>query len=246
MIPDTVRAYVAGLFDGEGCLYFPTKFWGYLLDASITNTNLNCLLFVQSLYGGSIQAKNNHNVKCYGLHIRKKETLKHFIEDIYSYSIVKKEILQKGANILGISPLIKQHSINTIKAYVAGLIDGEGTITVHHHGRKIGQKSQYLPFICIGNTNKQCLEFVQKYYYGHITTRKKRQDRKIAYDWNIEGYKRTNRLLNDILPFLQIKKRQAQLLIEYQIFNRTTSELTEEKRQFINSIRSLNFHPTLL
>lgn len=54
IVPNETLAYVAGLFDGEGCVYSADIRGDMLVRAVIANTNRQVLEFVQSIFGGGI------------------------------------------------------------------------------------------------------------------------------------------------------------------------------------------------
>lgn len=50
-------AYTAGLFDGEGCIYFNKRLKGHhipQLFVTVTNTDLDVLYWLKETYGGSV------------------------------------------------------------------------------------------------------------------------------------------------------------------------------------------------
>lgn len=84
-------AYVAGIFDGEGCVSFIKKERTYFIRIHITNTNRELLDHIQSLFGGSI-------FKCYRGNEKYKDRYDwvlgwtkavEFLEIIYPWLIVK-------------------------------------------------------------------------------------------------------------------------------------------------------------
>ena len=50
----TEIAYIAGFFDGEGCIRIKETFSSHYLIVHITNTNRAILEYIKSLFGGSI------------------------------------------------------------------------------------------------------------------------------------------------------------------------------------------------
>jgi hypothetical protein len=101
----------------------------------------------------------------------------------------------------------------TDKAYLAGLIDGEGHIGLYIVRK---EKKGFRPAIGIANTNLKVLEWVKSNYEGCLSTQRFIDTtRKTVYSWSIGSKSKCLRLLNDVLPYLRIKKEQAVLLIEY-------------------------------
>jgi len=96
-------------------------------------------------------------------------------------------------------------------AYLAGLIDGEGTITVVKE-----VKGTARPTLVIVNTNKEVLQWVKDnlnqgnlYNKGH-----EKEGWKDRWAWSSRG-KHIKPILENILPFLKIKHQQAKLVLEF-------------------------------
>lgn len=107
----------------------------------------------------------------------------------------------------------------TDKAYIAGLIDGEGCICIakrkNGHFPKAGKPWYYQPIVTISNTDKRMLDFVVNRYKGWITKPKpQKSHRKQIYSWFISG-ELMRSFLRDILPYLVIKRRQAEITLSF-------------------------------
>jgi len=112
-------------------------------------------------------------------------------------------------------------------AYIAGFIDGEGSIGLTKMHQKYEGKEYdkivYYPRLTISNTNKVALEWIQRVLGGgHIHV--SRQKGKIMGKWPKKGdvfyfamYKRDMLItvLTKIIPFLHVKKKHAELLLEW-------------------------------
>ena len=102
----------------------------------------------------------------------------------------------------------------TISAYLAGIIDGEGSICIV---RKFGPRSKnpsFLIRISVGMSCLQIIEFLQENFRGSIHKEKKKLNRKQMYRWNIQGNKAAN-FLEAIRPFLIEKKEKAKIAMEF-------------------------------
>ena len=92
------------------------------------------------------------------------------------------------------------------KGYIAGLIDGEGSILLK------GNQYTPAPYLQIVNTNKKCLEYIQKALKaGTVTVRKGngKENWKKCYIWRAHTNLQALKILEAILPFLIIKKELA-------------------------------------
>lgn len=144
---------------------------------------------------------------------------------------------------------------NEQKAYLAGLIDGEGCISVTLDSYKV--KGKWIHFsrkVYISNTNLELLKKVQKITgIGTISLSTKSQKNKLyhnnwksVYNWAIYG-KGIKIFLPEILPYLIAKKRQAELLLEFQQMTKgqgygsfLTPELKERRIEITKEMKQLN------
>jgi len=98
------KAWFAGFFDGEGSIY--TKVVGkskYLyLRIEITLSDLDILERYKYFFGGTIyeRKKYTNKKKCYSYIIGDNEYMKLFLENILNYSILKKQQIVVGIELL--------------------------------------------------------------------------------------------------------------------------------------------------
>jgi len=111
-------------------------------------------------------------------------------------------------------------------AYLAGLIDGEGSIFVARSGDKL-----HCLIVAVANTNKLILEYCQNVFQvGHINKNKRRNPQhKDAWVWKTTG-NGAKKVLRYVYPFLRIKEPQAKLALMYPV-HKTTKAFTEEEKQ---------------
>ncbi len=94
-------------------------------------------------------------------------------------------------------------------AYIAGLIDGGGSIMV-----SAANKGIYRSRVTITNTNKEVLDgVVQTLDCGKVYVSHDNPPNKIVY-YVLFYAKESRKILPLLLPFLKIKKRQAELLLK--------------------------------
>lgn len=125
-------------------------------------------------------------------------------------------------------------------AYLAGIIDGEGCISIYK------RNGYYVPSISISNTNETLIVHIKKIldqnnigYCVEFQHRKERGNRKPAWLIRIESRPRVISLLNFVFPYLVGKLSQAKLVYEFcQTDGRKEEYINIEET--ITDIRSLN------
>lgn len=110
----------------------------------------------------------------------------------------------------------------TEKAYLAGLIDGEGYIGILKSMR--GNKKHftsakdylYCPIFKVAMTYKPVIEYLHQRYGGTFNSRKRsvNPNWKDAYDWVIKNAK-VMLILNEIYPYMKVKRREVEILREF-------------------------------
>lgn len=127
------------------------------------------------------------------------------------------------------------------KAYVAGIVDGEGTVTLMKHHKN----ETHIPFVGIANNNLELLKWVKSLVGGNICSKKKKLPHHAdSYVLNIRQ-DRALRFLNEIKQYLIIKRQQAELITaKYKsVTNRAgryTPEMLAKKEELVAEIRRLN------
>jgi hypothetical protein len=122
--------------------------------------------------------------------------------------------------------------IETDKAYLAGIIDGEGCICFHKtHKNDVIRNSSYCPRVRITNTNKPLLDWVMVTVgLGNVRRMKMYPSNNIpGYEWYING-KRCAGLLIELLPYLKVKKLQADVVIRFSETMIPRSEVVRGKK----------------
>ena len=90
-------------------------------------------------------------------------------------------------------------------AYIAGLLDGEGTVSI---------TSQLDLRVCIRNTNRAVLDWIKSVIgEGNIYGDKRRE--KVCYSLELSSNKAAH-FLKSVYPYLRIKKLQAKVALEFQ------------------------------
>lgn len=95
-------------------------------------------------------------------------------------------------------------------AYIAGIVDGEGCI-----GLTRMKQTRIVMRVSVAMTDKIIPEWLDAEFGGTLSVRNTRPGWKTRYDWNIYSQKALV-FLKQVLPFLVIKKGQAELAITFQ------------------------------
>ena len=97
------------------------------------------------------------------------------------------------------------------KEYIAGYFDGEGCVRLTTS--KTGTGGIH---VFITNTYRPFLIYLKGVYGGNTTTRNKENEKhKTCYQWRLSNKKEALVFLIDILPFLNEKREQAEIAIDY-------------------------------
>jgi hypothetical protein len=103
-------------------------------------------------------------------------------------------------------------------AYLAGFIDGEGCFSITHNRNGSPKGFGYTARICIVSTNRGILEWIVQNFGGSILNRNPKNWKsnwKKSYEWRFTSIKPMESLLLGLLPYLIVKKEQANTLLKY-------------------------------
>ena len=128
---------------------------------------------------------------------------------------------------------------NDEATYLAGFMDGEGSIILH---RRSDTKNVSLR-VSIANTFLPIIETIREMTQlgTVITTIRENQKHKTAYHWNTNSDAAVS-FLEQIAPYLRVKKAQAELAIQFQSGMRDPSTKTNRDWQTdcLTKMKSLN------
>ena len=129
------------------------------------------------------------------------------------------------------------------EAYVAGIIDGEGTITLTRQ-----RANEYRsPVVSVSSTTLEILEYLKQHYGGCISKHKVYQDHhKQAWSWKVERSS-SYKILQDIQPYLLCpeKKHRCELILStYQSVTPRNGRYTEEMKTLKENFEYQFFHPS--
>ncbi len=179
--------------------------------------------------------------------------------NILTYDLLKQEYVDKGKTMQEIANnvgccfttiwyyLRKKHnfptqikiqenkiaSINEILiAYLAGLIDGDGSIQIN----KRHKKTEYLASLKICMTNKKIIEWLKDNFGGTIYNWKQKFPNRDMYNWSLNAQE-SSILLKRTLPYLIVKKQQALNLIVFSNtllnYGKKLTKTIQEKRELL-------------
>jgi hypothetical protein len=134
-------------------------------------------------------------------------------------------------------------------AYLAGIIDGEGCIYIQRRKTKCGWS--YFPRFQVTNTNRNLMEWIKNTFGGLIYDKPRKH---INPKWKMQIEWFTTRELLDkllifIIPYLVIKRKQAEIMIEFRnSFKKTKrgqtvpEDIQDYRLSCMNKIKELNQH----
>ena len=128
------------------------------------------------------------------------------------------------------------------KGYIAGFLDGEGSICIHKHAT-----IHYCLSISFYNTHKPVIDFIGKKlgYKSFKRTEDKRRDelhKKTNYVIYIKKNSDSLDFLNKILPYLIIKSEQAKISIKFleAVLNRKEYKYTDKLIKKLGEYEKMN------
>ena len=141
---------------------------------------------------------------------------------------------------------------NVDRAYLAGFIDGEGSIglysTNYPKQKKMGWSPSFFSRIMVGNNDPGVIQFLKEKYGGWIGLEKRPPFNPI-WRYNASG-KICDHILRDIVPYLKQKKERALILIHYYQNRKKLSwnekEAIRMKFVALNGISGKSHHPQRL
>jgi len=124
---------------------------------------------------------------------------------------------KRGKHHRLISSYVKEQTTGDLfhddRVYLAAIIDGEGTITVIIENRRDGTLT---PHISISGTDGNLLRWLKtRLRSGYYVREDKYPQRKPIWRVRIEGLLNVKILLEQIVQFLIVKRKQAELLLEF-------------------------------
>ena len=98
-------------------------------------------------------------------------------------------------------------------AYAAGLMDAEGCFSIYKP-KSSGKTTSYQARIVLSSIELSLIKWLVETFGGFYTTHRPNKGR-VWYQWNINSHKAAAKFLSGILPYLRIKKSEAEVLEEF-------------------------------
>ena len=143
----------------------------------------------------------------------------------------------------------------TILAYLAGIVDGEGSISIGSYSMSSIGTPQFTTYLCICNTNKDMIDWLVDNFgtkcIPYTNNQLSKNSRLPVWRWQITGDKLLH-ICELILPYIVAKRRQVEIMIEMRkTFKERTyikgqrgpkisEELIARRQSLIKEIRSLH------
>jgi len=110
-------------------------------------------------------------------------------------------------------------------AYLAGIVDGEGSLCIYRvNPAKYNryQSPNFRSVLNISNTKKELFDWIEE-NFGNLNKSKKHRrsmfkknstHERWIYEWVVQGHRLVD-ICTQLLPYLVLKKRQAELILEF-------------------------------
>lgn len=122
---------------------------------------------------------------------------------------------------------------DTLLAYFAGFLDGEGHIAIGLNRSPKGKRRWYLRFAC-HQVNPEPLLMLRKTFGGSIQKTVRSGTYRTIYEW-VATSRDAEKAIQALLPFLIVKKEEALLAVEFQALlldiHGRRPELTSEQEE---------------
>lgn len=248
-----IMAYVAGLIDGDGYLGIKAGPRGKVVPViQFYNSNKQSAIYLNTLFGGTIaeQKPKKLNYKIvYAWILQGENDCKNFLSKVMQYLIVKKDsaelLLQFLTNNDSLRNYIEESKqlnqirktfdfkiVNLVRknsncsffwAYVAGIMDTDGSFSIERHVRKAGKDRmkndliKYRPKILLTMVTEKSVNYILSNceYGGFSIVKANTALRKSAFRFSIQARLEAIEFLKKTIPFLQIKAIQAIKILNF-------------------------------
>ena len=141
------------------------------------------------------------------------------------------------------------------RAYLAGILDGEGTISIYRDTKTWGKRNRRIfPEISVASTNRDLIKLlIEKYRFKprQKDVNKGKPNRRQLIRVSMRKLADVYEILVQIEPLLIIKKKHAKIVLEYintrinkLLHGVKTKSYGQEEEEFLKKIRVLNIRGT--
>ena len=124
---------------------------------------------------------------------------------------------------------MKSRDINVL-AYTAGIVDGEGHISLIRRSETNTVRLE----VGVTNTNEWLCRWLKMQFGGRVNTcRPYKVNWKRSFKWIIE-YREAANFLSFILPYLQLKRTQAEVAIKFQKRRRSCNRFNNKEYNILD------------
>jgi hypothetical protein len=110
----------------------------------------------------------------------------------------------------------RNHATPVDNAYFSGFLDAKARFAAHIIRFKKRSAIQIDTSVVVDSANRNILMLLQGYFGGTITVYDRRKIRKgIMYKWQLRDKEEIVSMIEQILPYLKLKRKQAVLLMQY-------------------------------
>ena len=120
-------------------------------------------------------------------------------------------------------------------SWLAGFIDGEGYIGITFQRKKENSRqsasAHYHPYLIISNNNYEVLKNIKEfvcsgYVYRSLRNSELRNKQKQSFQYKLTRMRELESLLYSIQPYLHIKQKQCELLLEFIKVRKNAKKIT--------------------
>ena len=113
--------------------------------------------------------------------------------------------------------MINQNLDKVQIAYIAGIIDGEGSISLYRQPSKTCTRGfRHRVSVVVTNTDYRLMTRLKTWFGGHVGKEQRLLNyRKQCYRWQLNAVNEQCTFLKTIEPFLLLKKKHAQLCLDF-------------------------------
>jgi hypothetical protein len=125
----------------------------------------------------------------------------------------------------------------TKAAYIAGIMDGEGSFTISYSE----PYNAFIQYVGFNSTDVKLTNWAVKFWGGSSKLQKRKNAPPNARDiwrWRIHGHSKMEKFLLAIIPYLVIKIEQAKIMLEFVRMHRKYAP--EKRLELVQKIQSLN------